>query len=325
MTNTDENFRYDVAFSFLAEDEQLAVTLAEPLRLRLKVFIYSDRERQQTLAGGDGEEKFNRIFGSESRTVVVLHRQGWGDRGFTAVEATAIRNRAYEFGYDFTTFIPLDTPPTVPRWLPKNRIWYGLARWGNELAAAVIESRVQEAGGSPQEETASEAAARTVREMEETSQRRLLLDSTDGVEAARRAFEQLREELRRTCEESSGLLRAADSKAHPAMAKLENLLTGGSLTLFLEFRYSNTVADSELRVTEYLGLRGGQRQPAPQIYQFSLGPDRQHGWTEVPVRASSTGVLIFQLSPEKFMTTQQLAQALAKHLLARIGSEHKGR
>jgi len=158
----EEAFQYDVAFSFLSQDEALAVDLNERLKDRLTTFIYSDRERQETLADSDGEEAFSLAFSKHARTVVVLYRAGWGERGFTGVEATAIRNRASEFGYDFTTFIPLDTPSTVPQWLPRSRIWVGLARWGVEHAATVIESRVQEAGGVPKESTAADVAARAI-------------------------------------------------------------------------------------------------------------------------------------------------------------------
>jgi hypothetical protein len=158
----DEAFQYDVAFSFLSQDEALAVDLSERLKDRLATFIYSDRERQEALASRDGEEAFSLAFGKHARTVVVLYRAGWGEREFTSVEATAIRNRANEFGYDFTTFIPLDKPPTIPEWLPRSRIWIGLARWGVEHAATVIESRVQEAGGTPKELTAADIAARAI-------------------------------------------------------------------------------------------------------------------------------------------------------------------
>ena len=159
---SDHAFQYDVAFSFLRQDEALAIELNERLKDRLTTFIYTDRERQETLARRNDEEAFSLAFGKHARTVVVLYRAGWGERGATSVEATAIRNRAFEFGYDFTTFIPLDNPSTVPQWLPRNRIWVGLARWGVEHAATVIESRVQEAGGTPKELTAADIAARAI-------------------------------------------------------------------------------------------------------------------------------------------------------------------
>ena len=34
---------------------------------------------------------------------------------------------------------PIDKSAKVPDWLPKNRIWIGLERWGIEGAAGVIE------------------------------------------------------------------------------------------------------------------------------------------------------------------------------------------
>ena len=158
----DDAFQYDVAFSFVSQDEALAVDLNERLKDYLTTFICTDRERQEILAGRDGDEALSLAVGKYARTVVVLYRAGWGERGTTNVEATAIRTRALEFGYDFATFIPLDHPSTVPKWLPRNRIWVGLARWGVDHAATVIESRVQEAGGTPKELTATDIAARVI-------------------------------------------------------------------------------------------------------------------------------------------------------------------
>jgi hypothetical protein len=202
----DEQFKYDVAFSFLSQDEALAVQLNDRLKDRLETFIYSDAKRQAVLAGRDGADAFSRVFGAEARTVVVLYRAGWGESGFTAVEATAIRNRGFECSYDFTTFIPLDKPPIVPRWLGRSRLWFDWAKWGVEGAAAVIESRVQEAGGTPRELTAAELAARTVDEIREADERTAFLNSSKGVEAAQREFDALFEEVQRVSATSSGLV-----------------------------------------------------------------------------------------------------------------------
>lgn len=51
---SDSGFKYDVAFSFLGRDEPLAVQLRDLLERRVRTFIYSDAERQATLAGRDG-------------------------------------------------------------------------------------------------------------------------------------------------------------------------------------------------------------------------------------------------------------------------------
>ena len=48
-----QDFKYDVAFSFLAQDEVLAMQLADQFEGRLRVFLYS--RKQEQLAGTDGE------------------------------------------------------------------------------------------------------------------------------------------------------------------------------------------------------------------------------------------------------------------------------
>jgi len=139
-------FKYDVAFSFLAVDEGLALDLGNVLRNRLSVFVYS--ERQKDLAGKDGEAAFGAVFGQDSRVVVILYRKGWGQTKWTRIEETAIRNRGFEEGYDFVILVALEPHPEIPRWLPKNRLWVGFDRWGIDGAAAAIEARVQEVGGA---------------------------------------------------------------------------------------------------------------------------------------------------------------------------------
>ena len=77
------DFKYDLGFSFLAKDESLAVRLCDLVKGRSRTFLYSDAERQALLAGRDGEEVLSRVYGKESRIVVVLYRTGWGDQRFT--------------------------------------------------------------------------------------------------------------------------------------------------------------------------------------------------------------------------------------------------
>ena len=89
----EREFKYDVAISFLAPDEQLALDLASVLKDRLSVFVYP--EQQKELAGTDGEAMFNEVFGRQSRVVVVLHRDGWGSTPWTRIEETAIRNPSF--------------------------------------------------------------------------------------------------------------------------------------------------------------------------------------------------------------------------------------
>ncbi len=57
-------FRYDVAFSLLDKDLAVSEDIADLLKDRAEVFLYS--ERQLELAGSDGLEEFN-IRVSETR------------------------------------------------------------------------------------------------------------------------------------------------------------------------------------------------------------------------------------------------------------------
>ena len=56
-----EGFKYDVAFSFLSRDEELAININDHLEGRVKTFLYS--EQQKEVGGTDGYESFGRVFG----------------------------------------------------------------------------------------------------------------------------------------------------------------------------------------------------------------------------------------------------------------------
>jgi hypothetical protein len=76
MTGDNDAFEYDIAFSFVAEDEGLATQLNDRLQDRYRTFLYSKAQKQ--LAGTDGEKTFNAVFGKEARIVAVLLRPEWG-------------------------------------------------------------------------------------------------------------------------------------------------------------------------------------------------------------------------------------------------------
>lgn len=183
-----EDYKYDVAFSFVKEDEKLASQLNDLLKPTLNTFLYA--ERQKEIAGKDGEEAFGNVFNKESRIVVILHRDSWGTTPWTRMEETAIKNRAFDQGYDFTIVIPVDKISTVPKWLPKNRLYLGLSRWGIEGAASVIEARVIEFGGKVKIETLAEKMARTNKEIAKERERKTKL-SSEGRALSIEEFEKL--------------------------------------------------------------------------------------------------------------------------------------
>jgi len=245
------DYKYDVAFSFLGRDESLAVELNDLLQDRLKTFLYS--KRQEEVAGTDGERTFNSVFGEQSRAVAVLYRDGWGQTPWTRIEETAIRNRAYEHGYDFVKFIPLDKDASVPRWLPRTQLWIGLEQWGIRGAASVIEARVQELGGEPRGEAIEDRAVRLEREQQFQARRRDFLKSEQGVTASVDAFEALRLELER---QISSVKATAPSISLDLKAGRSELVVRGlsdALGIYWKYRWTNSLDGAALEVSLWTG------------------------------------------------------------------------
>lgn len=299
-------FKYDVAFSFLGADEPTARQLNDLLAGRLRTFIYSDAERQVQLAGADGALKFAQAFREEAASVVILYRDGWGSRGFTAVEADAIRNRAFELGYDFVTMVPLDSPPSAPVWFPKHRLWVGHGRWGWDHVAAVVEQRAIEAGGRLQEQSVGDVAIETQRLIAGEAERSAFLNSTKGVEAAHECFLQFCAELELAAGRSLG--QVAFEKESRDLAGV----TAGRHTrkAHLSISYTNTLDDSEFRVWSdtFTDRRWVTLAESEVSYQLDL-VNGVAGWREKDHRARP------MLSPK------ELADEIVKTLLRKMAAD----
>jgi hypothetical protein len=74
-TVMNDTFEYDVAFSFLAQDEHIALQLHKLIKGSVKSFIYSDEQKK--LAGKDGEVTFNKVFNEESRIPLANGPARW--------------------------------------------------------------------------------------------------------------------------------------------------------------------------------------------------------------------------------------------------------
>lgn len=278
------DYKYDAAFSFLAQDELLATELNDLLQDRVRTFLYS--KKQEEIAGTDGEESFNSVFGRDARLVVVLYRKGWGETPWTRIEQTAIRNRAFEHGYDFVKFIPLDDAPSVPPWLPRTQLWVGLKRWGVAGAASIIEARIEELGGEPHEESVVERTARLDRSLKFSEKRKRFLKSEVGVGAANEEFEVLRKELEQ-------LIAAVKESTSSLSFTLKNaqrqiIILGPTAALSVNWRYSyaNSLDNAQLDVSLWRG-----HPPFPGVihwdeptelrsehFTFDLLSNEQHCW-----------------------------------------------
>jgi len=246
-----DSYKYDVAFSFLAEDEALAIELNDLLQDRLSTFLYS--KKQEEISGSDGEETFNAVFGEQARLVVVLYRDGWGETPWKRIEQTAIRNRAFDEGYDFVTFVPLDEPATVPKWLPKTQIWVGLNRWGTSGTASVIEARVQELGGLPHEETVENRAKRLERSLKFQEKRKQFIYSYKGVDLLIAEFAVLGDEIERLLEVIKKSATSIDYSIKRANRKIVLSGAHAGLSVSYQCQFSNSLKNSKLEVELWEG------------------------------------------------------------------------
>jgi hypothetical protein len=182
------DYNYDVAISFLNDDEDLALTLYNRLKDKLKCFVYTEEQRR--LAGSDGEVQLNRIFRKEARLVVILYRGSWGKSNWTKIEETAIRSRSLETAssYDFTLLIKLDSTTAIPEWYPGTMIWIDFTIIGIDETLSIIETRANEAGSTVKILSLADKIAAREKEIKHRQRVKYLLTSPEGVALATDEF-----------------------------------------------------------------------------------------------------------------------------------------
>ena len=251
IAQLNEEFEYDVAFSFCAIDEGVATQLNDLLSPRLKTFIYSERQRE--IAGTDGQESFSKVYGKAARLVVVLYRPEWGETPWTRIERDAIKNRSLDDGWDFTTFVPTVEKPQMPPWLPKTRLYVGLQRWGIECAAATIEARATERGSTPHEETATERAARLRRSLDLKKKQKQFQSTEAGVQSAIQAYE----DFSLAIEKHAESIVAAGVKIESKRSQEYRIVTGlrpCSMICSFSRYYINSLENTYLSVEIFKGI-----------------------------------------------------------------------
>jgi hypothetical protein len=300
--------KYEVAFSFCKEDESLSSQMNDLIQDRYSTFIYY--EKQKELAGKDGEIEFKKVFRNESRVVVILYRSNWGNTPWTRMEETAIRERAYDEGYNFTLFIPTENNIKMPEWLPRQRLWYGLERYGVDGAASVIELKIQENFGQIREENAEEKAKRLQRKIAYEKKKRRLLNSIDGVQAAyneiKTLFAIIEDIADKSTDKEVGLLFIV----HKGDKYCDFFTISGNYCIQTKWEsYSwNTLSGSYLLVELTTPIRNRRN---PIIYSkykflFDLNEANNYGWLS---------------SDKKFFSSESLANYLFKILLNKIEEE----
>jgi hypothetical protein len=303
MTDQKE-YEFDVAFSFLKEDEIIASNVNDLIQDRIKTFIYS--KNQEGLVGFDGEEKFHDVFGKKSRLVVIFYKQNWGQTPWTRIEMTALKNRSLDQGYGFTIFVPLDKSP-LPIWLPKTIIWFNFERWGTQGLASVIESKLSEEGVEVRKtESAIDFAKRKQREIKNKEEIERYLQSEIAAYEASQEFQKIFDKVKEVEKELRELKfnggRTEDTR------QITIKIDWYSLTFFWQISYSNSLSHSYLLVRVAKRANDWEERQINVIssekYDFHMDELRRKGWIEK--------------NGTKFYESEALIEKWTKELLSNI-------
>ncbi len=286
-------YEFDVAFSFLAKDEGVAMAIASHLEGR-KVFIYS--ERQSELAGRDGEIRFKETFGEKSRLVVVLYRPDWGTTTWTRFEEEAIKNRAFDHGYSFTLFVAMETSNPAPKWLPRTQLWTNYQRFGVDGCAAIIDSKLNEMGLESQHLSPQYYARLRASDIAYKAERERFL-----ANAGLQSLDKFKREFFEVVCQSLDNIKNENPSLEIGFKKLTNDINvahpGNSLHVRLVKEYVNTLKGTKINISRWNGLPPGYRdvfQESRNIGSIDLVADMTRscelGWIVPGSNQTLTGV-----------------------------------
>jgi hypothetical protein len=305
LITTDKSYEFEVAFSFLKEDENLASQINDAILERYSTFIYT--EQQKELVGKDGTETFRQVFEEKSRIVVVLYREVWGTTFWTRVEENAIKRRAFEESPDFTVFISLDG--NKPNWLSETQIWYDFERFGIKPAAAIIEKRIAEYGGHTREESVIDRATRQKREIKRKKEIEDYLLSiqglSDGLDEVKNLLITAEKNIEEISDHSLGLAFGINKKEGEYFSSFGRKV---GLKIKWNRRYSESLSGSCLHIVladgDYFDDFPGEKGYIylEEAYVFYQNIARSKGWVK---RKDKTG----------FMSSEQLLNLWQKKFL----------
>lgn len=190
-----QEFKYDLAISFLFQDENLAKEIEVEISKYAKVFFFP--KKQKEVAARDGVDIFSEVFLKEARVNLVLYRQRWGKTNWTRVEESAIKQRTFFDSEERATnkwneliFVNLDKSE-VPSWVPPLYVYLDYSSYGFMELIGVIKRRIEELGGLLEEEGYLDVAKRLQAEQALHKELEQYINSEKALLDARKEAEQV--------------------------------------------------------------------------------------------------------------------------------------
>lgn len=323
MTN---DFRYDVALSFLSKDLDLAKNLASRLEPGLSVFVY-DRHKEDLL-GSDGMERFSVVFAQEARLSVILFREGWGHTPWTAFEETHIKSRALLNRMTSFMLVALDSAPH-PAWVPASHLYASIETESRDEIAAIIRARAREQGAVSRKDSAAEFALRQKRAQDAARRRDDRFQSSAAIQEVRAEVERLFADIARTLDE----IRASDSTIDVDYGKSSSecgiARPDRSVSLAWQQPSANSLRGAHLRVNYWksrIRVPGRGQSAAGSLWDYAVGyvphlsDSDEWVWRHDPNAVpddDDDGLLVINLShSDEIYSSHEMAENVVRHVFS---------
>lgn len=302
--------KYDIAISYLAQDEELAFNIYTELGQNLRVFIYT--KHQDELGGKSGIKPLREIFTERTNIIVVLHREKWGQTDWTNTEENAIMDFGLKNRWKGIILVKLDKSQ-IPEWYPENKIYLDFEQYGFEQIIGVIKARAQEMGSEIKQITSLEKAKILQEKRSFQNKRKQLLQSNEGFQEASKEVQKLFHKLEEICTKitSETDVKFEYKKEHETEYRLVGIkqTDEGSyefqVLVTWSYHYSNSLTDSKLCVLKVdMGrtiYRKGPLKTEEILFDFDLSPSYVNGWRDK--------------QSNKFNTTDQLAEYIVQIIM----------
>lgn len=242
-------YDYDIAVSFLARDEPLALQIRDALA-PVKVFVYS--KAQEEVAGTDGVGAFRGVFRHRARVSLVLFRPGWGETKWTRVEEAAIRDHCLNAGWEHLMFVRLERTGAIPKWVPDSYINLDFQTFGISDLVGAVKAKLARLGVELRAPTAAERAATlAAREAFDRETARLLMSSGRVfLDAAASLFAELDRQIAEVQASSAGWTIA---HGHDEHGQFVAFLDGVSMQLLPRELYINSSRSAYFHLRHFDG------------------------------------------------------------------------
>jgi len=332
MSQLQDSFRYDAAFSFLSKDLPLARQLADALDPPLATFVYA--RNKEDLLGQDGMDRFASVFRLEARLTVILYRQGWGQTPWTAFEEVHIRDRALHARMTSFMVLRLDEAP-MPTWVPDTHLYASTGTESHSDLLAVIRVRARQQGASLAPATAAEFALREKRTRDAKLARDQRANSHHAVEEIRDELTVLFAEITRIVNEIKAGDPTFDIQVGAAGDQCAIASEDFSTSLVWIQPIRSALSHARLRVNDW---RSRVRLPTPSDpraagvnclsavhYTPSISEDETWIWRwspELDEPAGGGGLVLISTGLREAYSTKELANHLVKrHVRKAMSSE----